>query len=414
MPSASSTRAVAALMFGAIAGCTQPSSSEHLRLSCVRARPRAGVLRRGTLACSDAGSSGRTSLPSAIAGAETAALVRPSFSAVRMQRARRRVAPRASSTILRPMSTRRPYCTPDGHVVSQLRQVRQRSRCELRRARDLLALEHLLHQVDAAARAVELVAEQLVGRAGGRAEAAVHALAQDGVGLPALRRVADEVGEVRSAWQRLCVQAAGVEDAGRVECGLQSSVDRRQRGRQRMEHAQRLVAAAEQRRVAAGGRDARRGSSPPAASDAHPAQRRRPTRPALAPRSSGRGGRAARRGATAAPVAGRKNRAPARAARPRAARPRAPGSPPILRVRGLHAGRGAGQAHVERAVAPGGGRDRQRLAAPLVARLDRLAPRSPRDAASCSATGRGSTLSDTSTISAERAERTGAAARDTS
>ena len=34
-----------------------------------------------------------------------------------------------SSTILRPMSTRWPYCTPLGQVVSQLRQVRQRSRC---------------------------------------------------------------------------------------------------------------------------------------------------------------------------------------------------------------------------------------------------------------------------------------------
>ena len=34
-----------------------------------------------------------------------------------------------SSTILRPISIRCPYCTPDGQVVSQLRQVRQRSRC---------------------------------------------------------------------------------------------------------------------------------------------------------------------------------------------------------------------------------------------------------------------------------------------
>ncbi len=45
------------------------------------------------------------------------------------------------------------------------------------------ALERLLHEVDAPARAVELVAQQVVGRARGEAEAAVHALAQDRVGL---------------------------------------------------------------------------------------------------------------------------------------------------------------------------------------------------------------------------------------
>jgi len=42
-----------------------------------------------------------------------------------------------------------------------------------------LVLEHLLHQVDAAARAVALVAQQHVGGAGGGAEAAVHTAAQN-------------------------------------------------------------------------------------------------------------------------------------------------------------------------------------------------------------------------------------------
>ena len=51
------------------------------------------------------------------------------------------------------------------------------------RARGTVVLEHLLHQVDAAARAVALVAQQHVGRAGGGAEAAVHAAAQDLVDL---------------------------------------------------------------------------------------------------------------------------------------------------------------------------------------------------------------------------------------
>ena len=51
------------------------------------------------------------------------------------------------------------------------------------RGRLAAALEHLLHQVDAPARAVALVAEQHVGGAGGRAEAAVHALSQDAIDL---------------------------------------------------------------------------------------------------------------------------------------------------------------------------------------------------------------------------------------
>ena len=49
------------------------------------------------------------------------------------------------------------------------------------------SLEQLLHQVDAAARTVQLIAQDLVGRAGRQAEAAVHAAAQDRVRLGALR-----------------------------------------------------------------------------------------------------------------------------------------------------------------------------------------------------------------------------------
>ncbi|MNT90624.1 hypothetical protein D3C72_2315590 [compost metagenome] len=53
---------------------------------------------------------------------------------------------------------------------------------------DLVAFQHLLDQVDAPAWAVQLVAEQLVGRAGGVAEAAMHAAAQDALGLFAARQ----------------------------------------------------------------------------------------------------------------------------------------------------------------------------------------------------------------------------------
>ena len=55
-------------------------------------------------------------------------------------------------------------------------------------------LEHLLDQVDAAARAVEFAAGDAVRRAGGQAEAAVHAVAQQVACLPCERRVGERVG----------------------------------------------------------------------------------------------------------------------------------------------------------------------------------------------------------------------------
>ncbi|ABA49505.1 hypothetical protein BURPS1710b_3344 [Burkholderia pseudomallei 1710b] len=125
----------------------------------------------------------------------------------------------------------------------------------LRAARDFRALEHLLDQVDASARAVELVAEQLVGRAGRGAEAAVHAPAQDRVGVVAVGRVADEIGEVRlHRALEIGVEPAAVEDARRIERRLQAAVDFHQRRGQRREHARAPVVAfarAKERRVAA-------------------------------------------------------------------------------------------------------------------------------------------------------------------
>jgi len=59
-------------------------------------------------------------------------------------------------------------------------------RVQLRLAGGLGALEQLLHEVAAATRAVGLVAEQLAGRAGRGAEAAVHALVQDRLSLGAV------------------------------------------------------------------------------------------------------------------------------------------------------------------------------------------------------------------------------------
>ena len=90
----------------------------------VRARP---VAAGGTLAFSAPGSRPRTIWPAFSAGAKSGE-VRPFVSAVRSIFSPGGRGTR-SSTMRRPISTRLPYCTPEGQVVSQLRQVRQRSRC---------------------------------------------------------------------------------------------------------------------------------------------------------------------------------------------------------------------------------------------------------------------------------------------
>ena len=59
----------------------------------------------------------------------------------------------------------------------------------------LAALEDFLDEVDAPARAVELVAEKLIRRTGREAETAMDATAQDFVGFAAVRRLPDEIGE---------------------------------------------------------------------------------------------------------------------------------------------------------------------------------------------------------------------------
>src|SRR5208282_6807620 len=67
---------------------------------------------------------------------------------------------------------------------------------QLRLGADGGALKHLLDKVDAPARTVEFVAEQLVGWTGRGAEAAMHAGAQNRLGFAALRGVPDESGEM--------------------------------------------------------------------------------------------------------------------------------------------------------------------------------------------------------------------------
>ena len=76
----------------------------------------------------------------------------------------------------------------------QERQDRQRSIClTTSGVAGAVVLQHVLDEVDAAARAVEFVAEQHIGRAGRGAEAAMHAGAQDLVGFRDVR--IGELGE---------------------------------------------------------------------------------------------------------------------------------------------------------------------------------------------------------------------------
>ena len=129
MPAASNTRAVAVLILGNIEGCTQPASIKTLRAwVCVgHITPlRCATCGAGTLAFRLVGNTPRTAWPNFIAGANSGD-GRPSFKA---QRSMRSPIGRSTlaSTNLRPISTKCPYCTPLGQVVSQLRQVKQRSK----------------------------------------------------------------------------------------------------------------------------------------------------------------------------------------------------------------------------------------------------------------------------------------------
>ena len=83
------------------------------------------------------------------------------------------------------------------------------------------ALEHSLDQVDAAARRIELIAEQDIGGAGRGAEAAMDAFADDRIGFGDLRVGELGGGEVGlHGFRQNGVHAAGVENPGRIECLL--------------------------------------------------------------------------------------------------------------------------------------------------------------------------------------------------
>ena len=191
-------------------------------------------------------------------------------------------------------------------------------------------LQHLLDQIDAPARAIELVAEQHIGRTGRGAEAAMHAGAQDLVGL-------GDVGIGQLGQRKFGLHAAlprsspaAVEDVFRIEAVAHPLA--RARASPRPAAGTRRPAAAPPRSRAAAWRDrprprragapARPGRRPSAA--APPRSGRRPNRrsprrrsPAPAPGRARRPRPADTRSATPArPRAGRRRRTAARRGSP--------------------------------------------------------------------------------------------------
>ena len=127
-PMASSTRAVAASIDGASAGWVQPLSSSTLR-ACTR-RGQAPAAAAAQVCCAaPAGMRKAQRAAQAQCGAEQPRRV-STFAQQPVQQAFIiQAAGTSDSTTARPISSRWPYSTPDGQVVSQARQVRQRSRC---------------------------------------------------------------------------------------------------------------------------------------------------------------------------------------------------------------------------------------------------------------------------------------------
>ncbi len=118
-------------------------------------------------------------------------------------------------------------------------------------ARDLRAFEHLLDQINPSAWSVELIAQQLVGGAGGIAEAAMHAFTDDVLRRIAIRRVL-ELGTQQGLHLQILVQAAAIENALRIEGLFQSAVYAHGHSAHGREHSRRLVAAPNQRRMPPG------------------------------------------------------------------------------------------------------------------------------------------------------------------
>jgi hypothetical protein len=96
---------------------------------------------------------------------------------------------------------------------------------QLRAACDLGTFEYLLDEINASARTVEFIAEQLIGRTGGVAKTAMHALAQNGGCFFALGGASKLGTEMRLHSSKTRVQASRIEYARRIEGLLQVMMD---------------------------------------------------------------------------------------------------------------------------------------------------------------------------------------------
>ena len=103
------------------------------------------------------------------------------------------------------------------------------------RGRRLSALEHFLDLVDAAARPVELIAQQAIRRACGVAEPAVDALPEDLRGFLSGGGGGDEIRESGVHASELAIKTAGVQHPARIEDTLEPLLQREHSGREGVE-----------------------------------------------------------------------------------------------------------------------------------------------------------------------------------
>jgi len=126
MPSLSNTLALAALVFGVVAGCAQPAKVS-ITLECEHFGQGEALRLSGILFLITPGSTGLSMRPNHNRAPNTFVLGKTFAKLQRSARCDLDLGKSCSLSAL-PISSKRPYLTPDGQVVSQLRQLRQRSK----------------------------------------------------------------------------------------------------------------------------------------------------------------------------------------------------------------------------------------------------------------------------------------------
>ena len=88
---------------------------------------------------------------------------------------------------------------------------------QLRFLRYRLTFQHLFNQVNAAARAIQLVAKQLIGRAGGKAESAMNTGAYYRFSFLPLGGILDESGEFSLHYLELRIHPPRIKYPHRIK-----------------------------------------------------------------------------------------------------------------------------------------------------------------------------------------------------